>query len=388
MRPVSQRFLNAVRGTHKIGVRAKVLTTFQTSESPAGTEIPILGGNVVSEAKVFGQKEVQGALIISSLDLATDGRGQWPHKASDLLAPFGNEIFVERGINLGTSGVEWVGLGYFRIDTADQDTAPSGPIRISATDRMSSIEDARFVRPRQFLTGVTLGSIVDTLVKEVYPAAVIEWDDDTDLATLGRTLVFEKERLDALVDLVTAVGKMMSWDHRGALVIRDVPDPTVPVYTVDSGTNGVLVELSRDLSRDGVYNGVVAAGEGADTNPPVTAIAIDQGVNSPTLWAGRFGQVPRFYSSPFITTLNQAQSAAQAILVQSIGLPYNVDFTTVPNVALEPLDPVSVQYPKYDRSIVTRTETHVLQRVTYPLVPEQAMTAVTREQKLVTIGFL
>jgi hypothetical protein len=388
MRPVTQQYLNAVRGSHTIAVRAKVLTTFQTSDSPGGVEIPILSGNVQSEARIFGQTEVQGALIVSSLDLTTDGRNTWPHNPTDLLAPFGNEIFIERGINLGTRGIEWVGLGYFRIDDVDQQSAPSGPIRISGSDRMANIEDARFTQPRQFLEGVTLGSIVEELITEVYPDAVIEWDDNTNLSTLGRTLVFEKERLDALTDLVTSVGKMMYWDHRGALVIRNVPDPTVPVYEVDSGPGGVLVELSRDLSRDGVYNGVVATGEAADTNPPVFAVAVDQGVNSPTLWGGRFGKVPRFYSSPFITTLSQAQSAAEAILVQSLGLPYNVDFTTSPNIALEALDAVLVRYPKYDRSIVTRSEVHVLQRISYPLLPEQAMTAVTREQRLATIGFI
>lgn len=386
MRPVSQAFLDTIRGSHKIAVRATVLETFQTGTNPQGTEIPDIDGNVESEAKIIGEREVQGALIFSSLDMITNGSRMWPNKGSDLLAPFGNEIFIERGVVLANDVVEWVGLGYFRIDSIEQNTAPDGPIEISGSDRMVGIEEARFTQPRQFLQGRSLGSIVEELVTDVYPDAVIEWDDNTNESTLGRDLIFERERIDALTDLVTSVGKQVFWDHRGILVISDVPDPTTPVYTVNSGADGVLVEMARDLSRIDAYNGVVAVGEAADEQPPVHALVVDEGINSPTRWGGKYGKVPRFYFSPFITTQAQANSAATAILQQSIGLPYNVDFQASPNVALEPLDPVLVEYPRTSRSIATRDELHILQRIRYPLNAHNVLSAVTKEQKLVTVG--
>lgn len=388
MRPVTSRFLSALRGSHRISVRARVVEQFQTGTDPTGTEINVEGGDVESDAKVIGEREVRGAVVRSSADLATTGVRMWPYAASDLLAPFGNEIYLERGIAFGNGIFEWVGLGYFRIETVDQDEAPDGQIRITAKDRMAAIEDARFTEPQQFVQGQTLGTIVTELVTDVFPDAVIEWDDDTDLSTLGRSQVFEKDRFGALTDLTTSAGKMVFWDHRGVLVIQDIPDPGTPVYSVNAGEEGVLVTMSRDLSREGVYNAVVAAGEAADSQPPVTAIAIDNNEDSPTFFGGRFGRVPRFYASPFITNVTQAQSAAHAILIQSIGLPYNVDFGTVPNPALEPLDPVEVVYPKTSRSPSMRKETHILQTIKYPLAPESAMTAVTREQELTTVGFL
>lgn len=386
MRPVSEEFLRTVRGSHVMRSRARVVDPGQTGTDPAGTEIPIINGDVKSTAKVSGGLEVKGASIRSSLSLETDGKGMWPAAASDLLAPYGNEIYVERGIFFGNGTVEWVGLGYFRINTPEQENPPDGPIRIQATDRMSGIIDARLVRPRQYAITTTLGTIVNDLVTEVYPSAVIDWDDNTDQSQLGRSLVVEKDRFKFLADLLTAAGKIFYWDYRGHFTIKDVPDPTETVYDVNAGANGVLINMSRDLSRDGVYNAVVASGEGADTEPPVTAVVVDDNPDSPTYWEGSFGKVPRFYYSPFVTSQTQVQSAAEAILRQSLGIPYNVSFGTVPNPALEALDSVQVIYPRTSGSHSMRTETHLIERLLVPLVPDWPMEAQTREQTLVVIG--
>src|SRR5690606_17954166 len=135
----------------------------------------------------------------------------------------------------------------------------------------------------------------------------------------------------ALEDLVTSVGKVCWWDHRGVLVIRTPPDPAVPVWDIAHGRDGVLVSIARELSREGVYNAVVARGEGADTETPIQAVAVDDNPASPTYWHGPFGKVPRFYSSPLITDVAQAASAAASLLKRSLGLPYSVSFGAVVN---------------------------------------------------------
>lgn len=386
MRPVSEAFLRTVRGSHVMRSRARVVDAGTTGVNPVGVEIPILGGDVRFESKVTGGATVTGASVRASLDLATEGAGQWPGSATDSLAPFGNEIYAERGIAFGNGVIEWIGLGYYRIYTPEQEEVPDGPIRIAARDRMSGLEDARLTEPRQFTATTTLGTIVTTLVTEVYPGAVIEWDDATDTAQLGRALIAEEDRFEFLSDLITAAGKTWAWDHRGHLMIKSPPDASAPIYDVDAGVNGVLAAMSRDLSREGVYNGVVAFGEAADTEPPVRALVVDDNPESPTYWEGAFGKVPRFYSSPFITTLAQAESAARAILTQSLGVPYNVQFGTVPNPALEPLDVVRVIYPRRSRSLNMRAETHIVDTLTVPLGPAGLMTATTREQLLAPAG--
>ena len=370
MRPVSERFLRTVRGSHTMTARARVVVPGQTGTDPTGTVIPILGGDV----QLNGRADVR-----SALQLTTEG-SLWPIWASDPLAPYGNEVFVERGVQYGNGVTEWVSLGYHRINTPEQDDAPDGPIIIQAQDRMSGIVDGRLPAPIQFPATMTFGAITAQLVTDIYPSAVIEWDD---LAVrdrqVGRATIAEQDRYGYLRDLWDSLGKIAYWDHRGILVIKSPPDASSPVAEISHGQDGVLVFLSRRLTREGVHNAIVATGEGADAASPVRAVAVDSSPNSPTYWHGPFGKAPLFYSSPLITTADQARTAARSMLARELGLPYAVDFGVVPNPALEPDDPVRVRYPG-------RSEVHVIDRLSVPLTAAGAMTASTREQTTVLIG--
>lgn len=370
MRPVSEAFLRTVRGSHRMVAEVRVVAPGQTGVDPDGTELDLLAGDVQLEA---------GADSRSTIDITISGKGMWPTRASDLLAPYGNELFARRGIRYGNGVTEWVSLGYHRINTPSQDRAPDGPIRVAGRDRMDGIVRARLVAPIQFPRTRTLSSVVDELILEVYPTAVIEWDDATSGNLLGRTVTAEEDRFDFLDDLISAAGKIWWWDHRGHLRIASPPDPTTPVYDVSHGEGGVLLEVSRELTDEGVYNAVVATGEAADTDAPARAVVVDNNPASPTYWLGSFGKVPRFYSSPFLTTDVQAKSAAESILARQLGLPYAVDFSMVPNPALEPYDPIRVTYPG-------RSETHVIERLTMPLTADQSMAGNTREQTLIVLG--
>lgn len=363
MRAVSARFLNTIRGSHRMVADARVCETYQTGTDPSGTDIGIIGGDVRYDAS---------ASIRGTLDLTTDGTG-WDPTPTDLLVPWGNEVFVRRGIDLGSGEREWVPLGYFRMYSVDQDRAPDGPIRIEARDRMSGIVDARMTAPRQFTGAKTVADVFESLVLEVYPDATIEYDFLPATMTLGRTIVVEEDRYEGLRDLAWSLGRIMYWDHLGVLQVRVSPSSGDTVWEVNSGPNGVLVTMSRSLSRDGAYNAVVATGESGDDKPPARGLARDMGLTSPTYWFGRFGQVPRFYTSPFITTSSQARYAAQQMLARTLGLPYAVDFSAVPNPALEPLDPIVVTHPR-------GSELHIVDQLTIPLVATTAMSGNTRQQ--------
>ena len=374
MRPVSDAFLRSVKASHKMVARARVCTTFQTGTNPAGTFIPILGGDVRLDAT---------SQVRSTLDMTTDGNKRWPEKPDDLLVPYGNEVYVERGIEFSDGLVEYVGLGYHRIQTPEQEQAPNGPIRLDCRDRMQGIVDARLIEPVQFLAGSTLGGIVDLLVHEVYPLAVIAWDDNTSAAVLTRPVIAEDDRFEFLDRLIAAQSKIWYWDYRGVLVIKSIPDNTAPVTQVHAGAGGVLVSVSRRLTREGVYNAVVALGEATDDAMPVRGVAIDNKPTSPTYYYGRFGPVPRFFTSSFLENDVQAFNAATAILRRQLGLPYAINFRSVANPALEPWDPVSVRAGRGEGR-----RTHVLQSVTIPLTAKAPMTAATREQTILRVGSL
>ena len=370
MRPVSAAFLRAVTGSHPAIFRATVCSSFQTTTTPTGTRIPILGGDV----KVDGTANVR-----STLDLSTDGTGKWPRYAADLLAPYGNEIYIERGIAYSDASVEYVGLGYFRIDTVEQPDPPSGAIRVAGSDRMAGIIDAGLLQPLQFAVGRTLSSIVNTLIFDVYPNATVVWPDGGDTTVITRALITTEDRFAFLDDLIRAQGKTWYWDYKGQLVIRNIPNPTTPVFDVQAGQGGVLLGSNRQLTRAGVYNAVVASGQGADTNTPVRGTAIDAG--SPTRWAGPFGKSVLYYTSSFIGDNLQAKAAAQAQLLQNLGLPYKVDLSLSPNPALEPYDPIRVRHAASEG-----VELHILDSLTIPLTAGAAMSATTRQQSKILLG--
>lgn len=375
MRGVSEKFLATLRGSHTAVFRARVCTSFQTGNNPAGTEIRIISGDVTSSAS---------AQIRSTLQLTTPEA--WPRDAGDLLAPYGNEVFVERGIDFGNGATEWVGLGYYRINNPEQDQTPNGPVDINASDRMAGIIDARFLTPRQFPASASRGQVVETLITEVYPGAVISWDDAALRdGALGRTIVADRDRYQTLHDLVTSLGKLGYFDHNGIFTVRSAATVTgAPDWTVDAGANGVMVKMSRAITREGIYNVVVASGEATDTAPPSWAAVADLSATSPTRYGGPFGPVPRFYTSPFITTTAQARSAASVLLRKSLGLPYQVSLDTVPNPALEPDDVIQVRYPSDTGSLTS--EPHIVDTVTIPLDVNSPVTLKTRKQYGEDIG--
>ena len=381
MRPVSERFLSTLRGSHLAVFRARVQNSFLISPGaidPGGTEIPILGGDVKFSAT---------AEIRATLSLTTEW--PWPVSASDTLAPYGHYVYVERGLAYGNGQREWVGLGYYRIDTIEQDETPGGVIEISGSDRNAGLRDARFLAPQQFPSTMTNGDLVNQLIWGVYfYAGIIEWDDpDVRDDTINRTIVAEDDRLGTLLDLITSLGKIGYWDHRGIFVIKTPPSTSGgPSWTIDAGQDGVLVQMSRGLTRERVYNAVVATGEAGDTTAPAYGVAYNLDPSSPTYYGGGFGRVPMFYSSPFLTTDAQAQAAAEALLRQNLGLPYQVDLSSIANPAIEPYDVLGVAYPKASRSRALLTETHVVDEVTVPLTPDEAVKLKTREQQAELIG--
>jgi hypothetical protein len=363
VRAVSDRFLAALRGSHRMVSRATLLTSYQEGTTPTGTVLTVLGGDVRSSAQ---------ADIRSTLDMTTDGTG-WDHTPGAALTPYGSEVFIERGIVFGGDTTEWVSQGYFRIYAAEQEDAPNGPVRIEGRDRMSGIVDARLEAPRQFLTAATYGEVFDELVGEVYPSATIEWDDDLDTTAIGRNVIAEEDRYTFLRDMVRTRGKIIYWDYAGVLQVKETPDPTSPVWEVDAGESGVLVNMGRRLTREGIYNSVVAVGEGSDTTAPARGVARDVNPDSPTNFYGTFGPVPRFHFSPFYLTDAQARSGARKILVNALGRPHAVDFSAIPNPALEVFDPVSL-------APGTGSEIHVLDDIGLSLLASGPMTAATRGQ--------
>jgi hypothetical protein len=372
MRPVSPRFLNTIRGSHAMASRVRVVPAGFTGTNPGPLtatgapvdEILITTGDVKFDAT---------ADIRATVDIAT--MAEFPTDASSLLAPYGNELYVERGVVYGDGSTEWVGQGYYRIYSTDQDNAPDGEVVVAGRDRMSGIIDAKREAPFSFGEGTSVSAAFDFLVGEVYPTAVIEYDFDAGATLFTTTHIVDEDRYAFLKGIADSLGKVMFFDYAGRLQLVSAPNPTVSVFSVNHGDQGVVLKVSRSLNREGAFNAFVVIGDQVGEAEPVRAASYDLNPASPTYWNGPFGKVPSKVTSTFVSTQQQAQDAADAMLARSIGVPYSVDFTAVPNSALEPLDSVTVSY-----SDTHRREIHIIETLTIPLDAETAMSGTTRQQ--------
>jgi hypothetical protein len=103
----------------------------------------------------------------------------------------------------------------------------------------------------------------------------------------------------------------------------------------------------RKKSRDKVYNAMVCTGQSSDPKvPPVWAMAIDNNPASPTYYYGPFGQVPKFFSSQFLTTTAQCLATAKSMLVEALGANEQLSVQALPLTFLEPGDLITVEESK------------------------------------------
>ena len=362
-----------LRGSHTALIEARLVTAGLTGPNPAGERLDIIDGDVQLDATAA----VHGTLRLTLTGTAGQGGpSRWPGPQDEHLAPWGGVVFVRRGLRTNT-GTWWSPLGYFGIDAVEQ-SRRRGQIALTGSDRMATVAASKLIAPRQYGASATLAEVYADLVNEVIPAARIRFDSGTAGAVLGRAIVCEDDRHATLASLAAAFGQIPWWDGEGVLRVSDIPDASEPVWTVDAGPDGVLVEARRRLSRDGAVGAIVARGETAGTTEPVQAVAYDTDPASPTRWGGPMGMVPFVFESAAITSYEQAARAANAMLRRGRGTPRAIDFGSIVHPGLRPWD--RVQVTGSDGGL----ELHQIERLTIPLTVTAAMAATTRDQTALT----
>lgn len=281
------------------------------------------------------------------------------------LSPYGARIRVFMRMHYDRGTFESVPLGVYRVEEVSQAGLRTGRAQLDGLSLESQVMDERFTSPRSVDPGP--GEFwVEKLIKEVLPEIGLSW-------RIGHSqvpsLVEERDRW-GLVDgrsqdpsIAKSLGGRVFCDSRGSFVAAPVPTlEDTPVWTLTAGPGGALVEPQQTLSREGVYNQIVASGASESGQPPVgPAIASDDDPISPTYYKGPFGAVPLFYTSKLLTTFPQCQAAALALLAPRLGLAQKVSVATLLNYALEPDDVITVTMPDETR------QNHIIDSISYPL---------------------
>lgn len=338
----------------------------------------ILGAHtVVSRADILTSGVVVAQGIPISDGQVTKDRGQWARRTCTatiadsspamraLTMPYGNEIRLWRGVVMPSGSEYLLCQGTFGIQDAEVDYIAGG-IKVSGIDRGRRVTDDRFPFARTLDQSSVVGTLRQLLMEST-PWAGVGAFGLSDRAT--GPLTWAQDREGACKDLAASIGGECYTEPFGDFILAPVPDMASPtVWTVRAGDGGALVAPARKLSRQGVYNAVVVTSSAADaaevsssqTATGRTAIA-DDDLYSPTWRDGPFGQVVTYYSSPFVKTQDQADTAAAAILRNQLGLSRSVSFESAVNPALEAGDVIAVDY---GGGLVER---HILDRIVMPL---------------------
>lgn len=262
-------------------------------------------------------RQVQGQGTITVAD--PDG-SLAPWGMSDPLGPGGSRLQVTWVS--GLSGAR-VPLGWWRIRRPDPHetwltynlpdgqavrVAGGGSVTIQADEQTASVVMDRL--DAEVVTAATCVAEVRRLVQDICPVTVHPGVGD---GPVPSSLVYGESRMDAVEDLLSAIGAVYRMGPDGALEI--VPAAGVgPVWTLAGGEDGVLVNLARSLSDEGVYNAAISSGETPDGRPLIGRAYIEAG---PLRWGGPFGKVPIFHRS-IATTQAGVDADAATVLTNRV----------------------------------------------------------------------
>lgn len=367
MRPVTERFSGAIVQSHRLAVLVEVL---QAGAPTGETLTTVDAGSVTLDAKA----QARGRVDLTVVD---DGSlGLVPTVPADPLAPYGRELRVSRGIRFPDDTTELVSLGVFRIDdTSIDDSADGLAIQISGLDRSARITDARFEEPYQIAAGTNLATAILALIQAAYPTVV--YDFTPTAVTTPAVIAQEGDDRWALAQqLAAAAGLRLYFDGDGTLILE--PEATGdPVISLAEGASGVLLRAARRWTRQGAFNAVIATGQNTGQGAPVRGVARDLNPLSPTYYFGPFGKVPRFFQSQFMTTTQQCEDAATAMLARELGTTQTVSFGSLVLPQLEPGDVATIT-----RARAGVDEDYVIDQLTIPLVHASPITGAARARQV------
>lgn len=317
----------------------------------------------------------------------------FPTFATSPLAPYGAELHVGYQVTYPGGAQETCPLGVFVIRDVYEEQSTGGLPVVDFRDRSSIVSSYPFLTPYD-ASGVQLQALVQRLVQAALPYVTVTYAPAlltpaaTTYVTGGTT--FSSDRWSAVQSLCGMIGAEAYFDVFGNVQVVPIPALTqaalaaaTPVWNFNAGPGGVLITAKRTVTRDGVYNAVYGTGgTTGSAGATVTAFASDNDPRSPTYYgpigqlapdpASNFGPQVLQYSNSMISTTAALQTAVNAQLQNYLGLARNLNYTALPNPALEAGDIVRATYSP------SSYELHVADSFVVPLGPSASFTGQTR----------
>jgi hypothetical protein len=211
-----------------------------------------------------------------------------------------------------------------------------GHVEVAADEETATVVLSRM--DAEVVTQPTVVAEVTRLLRDICAVRVLPGVVDR---AVPPALVYNDSRIDAVDDLLAVLRCTHRMGGDGSLEI--VPNAGVgPVWTLAGGDEGVLVELSRALSDEAVYNGVTSTNETPEGVPLVGRAFITAG---PLAWGGPYGKVPVFHKSPSTTAAGVQADAVTMLAGRQTSGEVDLDVTCLAHPGLQPHDRVTILAP-------------------------------------------
>lgn len=336
MQSVSANFLAAVKGSTK--------PTFYADLWKSNTFIRSLPIESGSCSLTFdADSDVQGSGTIVVLD--NDGK-LTPTSMGDTFTPFGAVVNIRAGFKLPSGVEENVSVGWFLVQTMDIEEAwqsyvkdgqtnlvrKGSRITVGLVDFMQKVVDYKFLVPTQPTQGTAWAEIV-YLVQDVVGTQTPSYSGYVDLP-IPSTLTYGEDRMDAVKALASVLAAEPVMLPNGKLSLKPINPAkssgnTAPTF----GWNINVTEYKKTLSREDVFNIVVARGK---TDDSVGLVAYAIRGDGPLSFYGAVGPRPIFYDTDLLTSGTAVKAYAEAQLATlAVRQSQVVPITALPNPAIE-----------------------------------------------------
>lgn len=331
MLPVDSEFVAALQQPHTVEYRA-----YAFDGGALGPQVPITDGGSL---RFNGDQNIQ---CTGTIYLAKDGESLVPRSKADALAPYGQEIRVDRVDKTGSK--EWVTpLGQLRIQEVPsmRERSKSYPVgsqmigwaaELKLQDRFDIIIGDEFLYPDSPRTPTAWSEI-----QRISPIPIVVNLPDVNIP--GSLTAYPDSRMEAITSLFSLLGAYPHMTRLGVLTgrLKDAwLTATVPVFTVQG-----VIDMDDSLSNK-LFNSVKVSSSAGNNDAFAIEEITDPGdrlsVNGP------FGRRVFRQSSPLYNTEAALRAAAKTILSRvSTRQSKTVTVTCLPQPHLELGDYIRAQ---------------------------------------------
>lgn len=272
-----------------------------------------------------------------------------PLFATSSFAPFGSELVVSAGLDVGAGVYEFVQLGVFRLLVTKTDSS-TAMMSVEGQDRSWPISSQTDENPHVIAAGSTLPAAILSWAQEKIPDVVMLTDGTAASQIIASQLVFEEgatsgDPFQNMRDLARMFGRELFFDVYGRLVLRLIPTQTGAPYaaTYTPGDMNVAINSSVTMDVRGVFNVVKITAQGSSLNESLVGKAEVTDRGDP-MFAGVGSLVGRLIYETTTSALDSqaaVDAAAAATLVQKKGISQGVSVTIAPVLIHEPGDVVA-----------------------------------------------